>query len=181
MVQCFAGAFGNVLFAGGDPKGDLIDRPVCGFFATTRERMAAGCTAEVNEADYHDFTSYFFAALSGKDRLGRRVAPPDYNKDGKVGMDEAFAYANITEPSIDVPVATSDVFLRRFVRMADREVEETPYAKVLASASPARWTASQKLSARPAPTGSRWQWASSATRSTASRTTRFTIRRRPRA
>jgi hypothetical protein len=88
----------NVLFEGGDPKGALTERPLCGFFAATRERMAAGCTPEVNEAEYHDFTSYFFAALSGRDRTGKAVPAPDYDKDGSVGMHEAFAYATSTSP-----------------------------------------------------------------------------------
>ena len=147
MVQCFGGAFGNVLFENGDPKAGQVERPIAGFFATTRERVAAGCTPEVNEADYHDFTSSFFAALSGKTRLGQTVPPPDYDKNGKVGMDEAFAYALITEPSVDVPVCTSDVFLRRFVPIKDdAEVAALPYSKVLGMASPAQKAALDGIS-----------------------------------
>lgn len=148
MVQCFAGAFGNVLFENGDPEaGSLVRRPLCGFFATTRERVAAGCTPEVDEQTYHDFTGYFFAALSGRDRLGRAVSPPDYDKNGTVGMNEAFAYALIEEPSIDVPVSTSDVFLRRYVPMADdAEVAAVPFADVRAMASPAQRAALDGIS-----------------------------------
>lgn len=138
MVQCFSGAFGNLLFENGDPKGEfLADGDLCGFFATVKERPAAGCTPEVNEAEYHDFTSSFFAALSGRDRVGRPVptARADYDKNGHVGMDEAFAYAQITEPSIDIPVATSDVFLRRFVEMSDRDLLATPFSEIRASAT----------------------------------------------
>ena len=42
MVQCFSGAFGNLLFESGDPKGDVVKRDLCGFFATVKERVAAG-------------------------------------------------------------------------------------------------------------------------------------------
>ena len=112
MVQCFAGAFGNLVFTGGDPKAAAVEREIAGFFAATREREAAGCTPEVNEAEYHDFTSYFFAALTGRDRVGRAVTGADYNQDGKVGMDEAYTYSLIHDVSIDVPVCTSDVYLR---------------------------------------------------------------------
>ena len=147
MVQCFGGAFGNVLFENGDPNGKQIDRPFVGFFATTRERVAAGCTPEVNEADYHDFTSSFFAALSGKTRLGKTIAAPDYDKNGTIGMDEAFAYALITEPSVDVPVCTTDVFLRRFVPIRDdAEVAALPYSKVFSMASPSQKAALDGLS-----------------------------------
>jgi hypothetical protein len=146
MVQCYAGSFGNVLFAGGDPSAPPVDRPIAGFFATTRERMAAGCTPEVNEAEYHDFTSYFFAALSGRDRVGRRVTGADYNKDGRVGMNEAFVYTLIHNRSIDVPVCTSDMFLRRAVTAQDEEVFRTPYSQALAWATPAQKAALDELS-----------------------------------
>ncbi len=147
MVQCFSGAFGNALFENGDPEGALIDRPFCGFFAATRERPAAGCTPEVNEADYHDFTGYFFAALSGKGRTGNIVAPPDYDKNGVVGMNEAFAYALVAEPSMDVPVATSDVFLRRFAPVkSDDEIVSVPWDSVRSWASPAQKAALDGLS-----------------------------------
>lgn len=148
MVQCYSGSFGNLIFSDGDPEaGALENRPFCGFFAATRERVAAGCTPEIDEASYRDFTGYFFAALTGKDRLGRPVPAPDYDKNGKVGMDEAFAYALATEPSIDVPVATSDVFLRRFVPMKDdAEVAAVPFAKVREMASPAQRAALDGIS-----------------------------------
>jgi hypothetical protein len=146
MVQCFSGAFGNVLFTGGDPDAAPVDRVIAGFFAATPDRMAAGCTPEVNEADYHDFTSYFFAALSGRDRVGRPVAGADYNHDGRVGMDEAFDYSLIHDASIDVPVCTSDVFLRRVVQSDDAEIFRSPYTPVRSWATPAQGAALDELS-----------------------------------
>lgn len=148
MVQCFSGAFANLLFAGGDAKGDLIDRDIAGFFATTRFRVAAGCTSEVDEREYHDFTSYFFAALTGRDRVGRKVSGADFNGDGRVGMDEAFCYTLINDKSIDVPVATSDLFLRRFVSpdKASPDKSSTRFAVVRAAAFPAQRAALDKLS-----------------------------------
>ena len=101
MVECFSGSFGNLLFENGDPKAPLTGRDFCGFFASIAPRPAAGCTPAVNEADYHDFTGYFFSALSGQSRVGQRVTGADYNKDGRVGMDEAFAYSLIYDDSID--------------------------------------------------------------------------------
>jgi hypothetical protein len=146
MVQCYSGAFGNLLFAGGDPSGELVDRELVGFFASTRERMSAGCTPELDEAEYHDFTSYFFAALTGRDRVGRRVSGADYDRDGRVGMDEAFAYSLMHDVSIDVPICTSDVFLRRFVAGVDEELFRTPYSRARAWATPAQRVALEHLS-----------------------------------
>lgn len=148
MVQCFSGAFGNLLFENADPKGPLVGRRICGFFAATREREAAGCTPEVNEAEYRDFTSSFFAGLTGTDRVGRKVQRPDYDKNGHIGFDEAYAYALITDPSIDVPVVTSDVFLRRFVPVTDdAELAEVPWDKIRAAASPSQRAALDGLCA----------------------------------
>lgn len=133
MVQCHSGAFANLVL---DP--DLQDRPLCGFFAAPKERVAAGCTPSVLEEDYKDFTSYFFAALTGKDRVGRAVTKPDYNKDGKIGGDEALAYAQMVDESIDVPLCTSDVFLRKAQEGAERDMTfvDRPFTEIRALASP---------------------------------------------
>jgi hypothetical protein len=146
MAQCFSGAFANLLFEGGDPGGAPVERDLVGFFAATKERPASGCTPEINEAGYTDFSSFFFAALSGVDRLGRRVDGADFDRDRRVGMNEAFAYALIHQITSDVPVATSDVFLRRFAAMPEREIMATPYASVLSWAAPAQRAALVALS-----------------------------------
>lgn len=146
MVECFSGAFGNLLFKDADAKGELADLNVCGFFASVAQRMAAGCTTEVNERNYRDFTSYFFSALTGTDRLGNHVSGADYNHDGKVGMNEAFCYSLIHDESIDTPVCTSDVFLRRYVTLSDDQVMSTPFSSARGWASPAQRAALDALS-----------------------------------
>jgi hypothetical protein len=146
MVQCYSGAFGNVLFEDGDPTLGLIDQHICGFFASVPQRPAAGCTPEINEAEYKDFTSYFFAALTGTDRVGRTVTGADYNHDGKVVMSEAFDYALFHDDSIDTPVCTSDTFLRKFVKTTDDEIFKTPYSKARSWATPGQLAALEGLS-----------------------------------
>ena len=143
MVQCFSGAFANLIFAGAKPGNRVLDRDIAGFFATTCNRVAAGCTSEVDEAEYHDFTSYFFAALTGRDRVGRKISGADFNRDGRVGGDEAFYYTVAYDKSIDVPVATSDIFLRRFV---PQKGSSTRYSAVFDGASAAQKFALEKLS-----------------------------------
>lgn len=153
MVQCYAGAFGNLIFANGDPHSPLANREIAGFFATTKDREAEGCTADINEANYQDFSSYFFGALCGHNRLGKKISGADYNGDGHIGMNEAFCYALIHEPGTDVPICTSDIFLRRYVEIPASRVYKTAYAKILAAATPAQRAALDGLSTQLGLTG----------------------------
>ena len=148
MVQCHAGGFARLLFPGGDATKPPLDNRLCGFYASIAALPAAGCTPSLDEADYHDFTGYFVAALTGKDRLGRPSTGADYDRNGRVGMDEAFCWAMVNDDSIDTPVCTSDEFLRRVIPSKDEDVFAVPYAQVLAWASPSRKAALIALSSR---------------------------------
>jgi hypothetical protein len=114
MVQCFSGGFANILFKDGNPKKGLAPQPRAGFFATVQDHYAAGCTPDIDEANYQDYSTSFFAALWGKDRIGNPVAKPDYNDDGVVSFAEAHAYTVIHSINVDAPVKTSGVFLRQY-------------------------------------------------------------------
>ena len=70
----------------------------------------------------------------------------DYNGDGRVGMDEAYCYTLIHDDSIDAPVCTSDVFLRRFVHSEDRELFQTSYKDARQWATAAQRAALNTLS-----------------------------------
>jgi hypothetical protein len=121
MVQCHSGGFADVIFKNADANGTinaLTDRNRCGFFATVPERPAAGCTSDINEEDYHEYSTYFWEALSGRSRTGATVKKPDYDGDGKVCFAEAHAYVKITSGTIDIPICTSDIFLRSFSRVS---------------------------------------------------------------
>lgn len=117
MVQCFGGGFADVIFNDADPFKGLSSRSRCGFFATTPDRVAAGCTPDVDEDNYREYSTYFWAALYGRTRAGEAVPPPDYDGDGRVSLAEAHAYAMVTSDTIDLSMKTSDVFLRRFSKL----------------------------------------------------------------
>ncbi len=120
MVQCHAGGFADVIFEKGEtPKLSAADR--CGFFATTHDRQAAGCTADIDEENYHEYSTFFFAALHGSTRTGEAVERPDYDGDGSVSFAEAHAYVQVRSDTIDIPVSTSDVFLRQFSEASARD------------------------------------------------------------
>ncbi|MCH5373647.1 MAG: C13 family peptidase, partial [Planctomycetes bacterium] len=82
MVQCYAGGFADVIFHEGDPAKGFTAANRCGFFATVHDRGAAGCTADINEDDYHEYSTYFWAAIGGQTRTGQPIPPPDYDGDG---------------------------------------------------------------------------------------------------
>ena len=141
FAQCYSGAFAALAF---DPKTKAaVPQDRCVFAATLATREAAGCTPEIDEADYDDYTTRFFAALHGVDRMGRSTPAADYDGDGKVSLAEAHAYAVMTEDTIDVPVKSSEVFLER-----SGVVATGAWEAALASAAPEDRAAWQGLQSR---------------------------------
>jgi Caspase domain len=139
MVQCYAGAFANSLvYKNGDPQAKIAERHRCGFFATTKSLPSVGCTPEVDEADYRDYSSSFFAGLSGTNRIGQRVASADYNQDGRVSYLEAHAFAKVDEQAADLPISTSESWLQSQLSEAATAnlLDEQSLSKLLATARP---------------------------------------------
>ncbi len=151
MVQCYSGGFGNFIFKGGNPANGLAPHPRCGFFSTVPDRVAAGCTPKVNEAEYREYSSYFFEALCGETRVGDQVSPPDYDQDGQTSFLEAHAYTVLTADTIDIPVRTSDVYLRQISSTTSREgllTADSPISELLANADPVELAVIEGLSRR---------------------------------
>jgi|TARA_B100000959_G_scaffold217640_1_gene229603 hypothetical protein len=117
MVHCFSGGCANVIFKEGDPKKGLSSHNRVGFFATVHNRVAAGCTADIEEGNYQEYSTFFFEAIHGKTRLGEPVKRPDYDGDNRVSYDEAHAYALLTSNSIDISTKTSGTLLRKYSRV----------------------------------------------------------------
>ena len=112
MVQCYTGGFSHLIYEGGDPSNGLSPQSRTGFYATVHDRPAAGCTPDVNEANYEEYSTFFLAALMGADRSGSKIEPPDYDENGHVSLEEAHAYTILNAETIDLPVKTSGAFLR---------------------------------------------------------------------
>jgi len=137
MAQCYAGSFANFIYDRGDPGLSVALQTRCGFFATIKTRTSVGCTPEVNEADYRDYSSSFFAGLSGRSRTGESVPSADYNRDGKVSYAEAHAFAKIDEQTTDLPVSTSEVWLQERGSEAQKgRILQQPIAQILKTARP---------------------------------------------
>lgn len=141
MVQCYSGGFANVIFNQGDPAQGVTAADRCGFYATVHNRPAAGCTPDIREEDYQEYSTGFWAALGGKTRTGRFVPAPDFNGDGRVSFAEAHAHVQIDSDTIDIPIKTSDAFLRSASKLPppgqeDLLAADAPYETLSAAASP---------------------------------------------
>ena len=124
MVQCYSGGFANCIFNEGDFKKGVTGANRCGFYATVHNRPAAGCTPDIDEENYQEYSSSFWSAICGQTRTGQPVAPPDYDGDGRVSFNEAHAFTVLTSNTIDIPVKTSDAFLRAVSKTKDDNVQD---------------------------------------------------------
>lgn len=137
MAQCYSGSFADFIHKGGDSSQPLALHTRCGFFATVASRPSVGCTPMVNEADYQDYSSSFFAGLSGVDRTGKSVPSADYNGDGRVSYAEAHGFAKVDEDTMDWPISTSESWLQNQATEADiSSISQQPIASFLLTARP---------------------------------------------
>jgi hypothetical protein len=137
MSQCYSGSFTNLIYKNGDRRQPIAKQRRCGFFATIKTLPSVGCTPEVDEADYQDYSSSFYAGLTGVNRVNQPVPSADYNLNGKVAYNEAHAYAKIDDKSTDLPISTSETWLQDRASQKDRDViVNQPIASLLVSARP---------------------------------------------
>lgn len=113
LPQCFSGGFSRVMHPRGDDTRDLVQHNRCGFMSVPQNRESEGCSPSINVGDFRDYSTYFFAALDGRTRLGDKLAPgtADRNGDGSVSLREAHLYSIATAMSVDSPRSTSEIFL----------------------------------------------------------------------
>lgn len=113
VTACHAGGFAEIAFAGGDPAEGPAASDRCGFFATTWDRAAAGCDPNPDRGAQEGYGIHFLHALRGEDRAGNEAREAiDLDGDGAITLLEAHARARVASGSLDVPVTTSDRFLR---------------------------------------------------------------------
>ncbi len=151
MVQCYSGGFARLIFDQGDPERGLSRQRRVGVFATVHDRPAAGCTPDVDEANYAEYSTYFLAAVLGKDRTGNTIALPDHDGDGRISIAEAHAYTILSADTIDLPVITSGEYLTvhsRFREKGETNLlgDDESYETVLELASPSQRAVLEGLS-----------------------------------
>jgi len=141
MVQCYSGGFANCIFNEGNPEKGVTAADRCGFYATVQNRQAAGCTPDIDEENYQEYSSSFWAAMCGHSRMGESIKPLDCDADGRISFAEAHAYTVLTSNTIDIPVKTSDAFLRTYSKtkaddQPDLLTAEAPFETLEGLATP---------------------------------------------
>jgi hypothetical protein len=115
FTQCYSGGFLHVIRPGGAREGALASGKRCGFAAESEDRESEGCSPSIKIGEYRDYTTYFFAALSGKSRLGSPVAGDvDRNGDGVLSLHEAHLYVLRDAENADLPRSSSEMYIERW-------------------------------------------------------------------
>ncbi len=135
MVQCYSGGFSHTIFDNANADKGLSPHRRCGFYSQVHNLPAAGCTPDVDENDYQEYSSFFWAALGGQTRGGAPITTADYDGDGAVSFAEAHAYAVIESDTIDIPICTSGEFLRHYsvLNRQESKVESSDLMEVTGS------------------------------------------------
>lgn len=137
FTQCYSGGFHALAYD--KPVGSLTPASPqrCGFTAVSAYSLAEGCSASINTDDYRDYTTHFFAALTGFNRNGSIVASePDTDQNGEVSPREAHLYSLLNANSTDISLASSEDFLERwepwYLKWTPnvRDLPENEYAKL---------------------------------------------------
>lgn len=114
LTQCFSGSFTQLVYD--NPFSDkLASQSRCGFMAESDRRQAEGCDLGINQAEFRDYTTYFFAALFGESRLGEPLAREliDLDNSGQVSFSEAHLYTLAAANSGDLSRSSSEVLLEQ--------------------------------------------------------------------
>lgn len=115
FTQCYSGGFHRLAYENPAAGLALSDVPRCGFTAESAYRLAEGCSASIDTDDYRDYTTYFFAALSGFERNGEIISHnPDIDEDGITSLREAHLFTLKEAFSTDLSRSTSEDYLTQW-------------------------------------------------------------------
>lgn len=111
MPQCFSGGFARSIARDpANPDAEHIDPLQCGFYSVPANLESEGCTISVDSGQYNDYSTYFFAALAGRDRHGNRVDIQTQHGKRPTLLD-AHTWAYINGNSTDILFSSSEYFL----------------------------------------------------------------------
>lgn len=105
LGQCHSGAFTAVAYRDGRSDRPLASPARCTFAAAPADREASGCTTDLSSPSALAYASQMTVAM------GAARTSADADRDGRVSLSEAHAFARIHDPTIDVPVSTSEAWM----------------------------------------------------------------------
>jgi hypothetical protein len=115
LTQCYSGGFARVIHPGASEDTMDLKGNRCGFMAESATREAEGCSSSLKVGEYRDYTTFMFAALDGKTRLGDTLAyDPDTNNDKRISLREAHLYSLANGYSTDLSRSTSEYYLEKW-------------------------------------------------------------------
>lgn len=115
LPQCYSGGFARIMHPNAKATRTLVPHKRCGFMSVAEDRESEGCTPSINIGDFRDYSTYFFAALDGRTRLGEKLTTdPDLDANGSVSLREAHFYSMANAVSTDLPRSTSEVYLEEW-------------------------------------------------------------------
>lgn len=112
MAQCYCGGFAHTIFQAADRQQGLAKQPRVGFFAQQHDLPAAGCRPDIENDE--EYSSFFWGAMVGRSRTGKKMTSADFDGDGRVSFAEAHAHAMLTSQTIDIPLRSSEALLRTY-------------------------------------------------------------------
>jgi len=111
MPQCFSGGFArSIALSPERPDSQSVDPLQCGFYSVPADQESEGCTISVDTGQYRDYSTFFFAALTGRTRNGEPVKPEATKTDPPTLLD-AHRWAYVNGNSTDIPFTSSEYFL----------------------------------------------------------------------
>lgn len=116
LGHCHSGAFSAVSFLGADPKARVAEPARCVLAAVPGERQAAGCSSDADDPDARAYVAMIAEAFA---------------KNPKATLAEAHTYARINDRTIDVPVASSELWMIRALGKKMRDPKSIALDKLL--------------------------------------------------
>ncbi|MEO1336972.1 MAG: hypothetical protein AAFV29_15100, partial [Myxococcota bacterium] len=129
LGQCHSGAFADLSWLGAKTEGPVAFPARCVFAAVPADREASGCTADLTDASAKSYVSQFARALATPDA--------DFDRDQKVSLAEAHAFARIHDPTINVPISSTEIWLELAVGTTPPDAQSVDLRKLLKTANPA--------------------------------------------
>jgi hypothetical protein len=120
LTSCFGGGFAELAFVEGNPRKGPRSPEHCGLFAAPWDDESSGCDPNPDRRGQESYAIHFLNALRGTDRRGEdHLHDIDVDRDSRVSLREAHAWARIHSRSFDVPTSTSERYLREYARAYD--------------------------------------------------------------